>query len=274
VVRPSIVRSKSPLSRPVRARTGSRLDSKYTLTGLPAGVHPRERSLITPVGETRSALSCKDRGLGAGANRSLSPNLDGSPSAVQRVIAERDCPISAASMAFDVTTLTAASAWALAIGTVVLLWWQVRVSQHLNSANAVLTLRERFDSPAVRRRRKVLAERLLQGRHDDITNLEVAAFFELIGSLTHARVLNRELVWEAFGTWISGYYVALRSPVDVIGRARTALKDPLIMHEFEWLFGLIEQMDRKRIGAETNLEEATREESASLLRREAELELD
>ncbi len=177
-------------------------------------------------------------------------------------------------MALDTTTLTAIAAWALAIGTVVLLWWQVRVAQHLNSANAVLTLRERFDSPALRRRRKLLAQRLLEGRHDDITNLEVAAFFELIGSLTHARVLNRELVWEAFGTWISGYYVALRSPVDVIGRARTSLRDPLIMHEFEWLFGLIEQIDRKRIGAETNLADATREESASLLRREAELDLD
>jgi hypothetical protein len=177
-------------------------------------------------------------------------------------------------MALDTTTITAIAAWALAIGTVVLLWWQVRVAQHLNSANAVLTLRERFDSPALRRRRKLLAQRLLDGRHDDITNLEVAAFFELIGSLTHAKVLNRELVWEAFGTWISGYYVALRNPVDVIGRARTSLRDPLIMHEFEWLFGLIERIDRKRIGAETNLEEATREESASLLRREAELDLE
>jgi len=177
-------------------------------------------------------------------------------------------------MALDTTTITAAAAWAIAIGTVVLLWWQVRVSQHLNSANAVLTLRERFDSPAIRRRRKVLAERLLAGRHDDITNLEVAAFFELIASLTHNRVLNRNLIWEAFGTWINGYYYALRNPVDVIGRARVALKDPLIMHEFEWLFGLIQRMDRKRIPAETDLENATREEATSLLRREAELEID
>jgi len=177
-------------------------------------------------------------------------------------------------MALDTTTLTAAAAWAIAIGTVVLLWWQVRVAQHLNSANAVLTLRERFDSPAIRRRRKVLAQRLLAGRHDDITNLEVAAFFELVASLTHTRVLNRNLVWEAFGTWINGYYYALRNPVDVIGRARTALKDPLIMHEFEWLFGLIQRMDRKRIEAETDIEDATREEATSLLRREADLELD
>lgn len=177
-------------------------------------------------------------------------------------------------LAIDITTITAAAAWAVAIGTVVLLWWQTRVTQHLNSANAVLALRERFDSPAYRRRRKRLADRLLEGRHDDITNLEVAAFFELVGSLTHARVLNRKLVWEAFGTWISGYYLALRAPVDVIGRARTALKDPLIMHEFEWLFGLIQQIDQRKMGREVNLDEVNREEVASLLRREAELDLE
>ena len=43
-------------------------------------------------------------------------------------------------MGIDTTTLTAGAAWAVAIGTVVVLWWQVRVSQHLNSANAVMAL--------------------------------------------------------------------------------------------------------------------------------------
>jgi hypothetical protein len=175
-------------------------------------------------------------------------------------------------VSIDITTITAGAAWAVAIGTVALLWWQTRVTQHLNSANAVLALRERFDSPAYRRRRKLLATRLLEGRHEDITNLEIAAFFELVGSLTHTRVLNRHLVWEAFGTWISGYYTALRSPVDVIGRARVALKDPLVMHEFEWVHDLVEQIDRKKLGREANLEEMNREEAAALLRREAELD--
>jgi hypothetical protein len=174
----------------------------------------------------------------------------------------------------DATTIAAGAAWGLAIGTVALLWWQVRVTQRLNSANAVLSLRERFDASGTRRRRKLLAERLLAGRHDDITNLEVAAFFELIGSLTHERVLDRYLVWEAFGTWVNGYYYALRNPVDVIGRARVALKDPLIMHEFEWLFGLVQRMDRQRIGETADMDNATREESMALLRREADLDID
>lgn len=175
-------------------------------------------------------------------------------------------------MGIDTTTLTAAAAWAVAIGTVVLLWWQVRVSQHLNSANAVLSLRERFDSPAYRRRRKLLAERLLAGRHDDVNNLEVAAFFQLVGSLTHSGVLKADLVWDAFGTWVSGYYIALRQPVDLIGRARTATKDPLIMYEFEWLFNLVQKIDRRKLGDEADLEEANRVESEALLRREAQLE--
>jgi hypothetical protein len=183
-------------------------------------------------------------------------------------------PVGGVMVAINLNTITAIAAWALAAGTVVLLWWQVRVAQRLNSANAVLTLRERFDAPGNRRRRKVLAGRLLAGRHEDITNLEVAAFFELIGMLTHTRVLSRDLVWEAFGTWINGYYYALRHPVDLIGRARTALKDPLIMHEFEWLFGFVQQMDSKMTGAKVDLGDATREESMALLRREAELDPD
>jgi hypothetical protein len=177
-------------------------------------------------------------------------------------------------VAIDITTITAGAAWAVAIGTIVLLWWQTRITQHLNSANAVLALRERFDSPAYRRRRRLLAQRLLAGQYEDVTNLEVGAFFELVGSLAHTRVLNRELVWQAFGTWISGYYTALRAPVDIIGRARTALKDPLIMHEFEWLYGLVQQIDRKKMGPEASIEEANLVESASLLRRESALELE
>ncbi len=178
------------------------------------------------------------------------------------------------STAVDISTITAVATWALAAGTVTLLWWQVRVAQRLNSANAVLMLRERFDSPGTRRRRKTLAERLLAGRHDDITNLEVAAFFELIGSLTHEGVLDRHIVWEAFGTWINGYYYALRNPVDVIGRARAALKDPLVMGEFEWLFGLVQRMDRKMLGAGADMDGANREEATALLSREAELDTD
>jgi hypothetical protein len=177
------------------------------------------------------------------------------------------------SVAIDLTTLTALATWAVAIGTIVLLWWQTHVTQRLNSANAVMDLRERFDGIQMRRARRVLSQRLLEGKHEAITTLEVASFFELIGALTHRRVLDREMVWEAFGTWTTGYYYALRNPVDVIGRARTELKDPLIMHEFEWLYGQTIAIDSRHVRemGPRSVDEAA--ESLVLLRREVELDI-
>jgi hypothetical protein len=175
----------------------------------------------------------------------------------------------------DVNTLTALATWAVAIGTIVVLWWQTHVTQRLNSANAVMDLRERFDAPRMRRARRLLSQRLLDGKHEAISTLEVAAFFELIGALTHRGVLDRDMVWEAFGTWATGYYHALRHPVDVIGRARTELKDPLVMHEFEWLYYRTRDMDHRHLhfSAPASQEDEA-EESVVLLRREVELDID
>jgi len=79
-------------------------------------------------------------------------------------------------------------------------------------------------------------------------------------------------VWEAFGTWVSGYYLALRAPVDLIGRARTANKDPLIMHEFEWLYDATQSVDH-RLSAGSGLDpEQEHDGSRYLLQREAELD--
>lgn len=178
-------------------------------------------------------------------------------------------------MDLNLTTITALATWAVAIGTIVLLWWQTHVAQRVNSANAVMDLRERFDAPRMRRARRLLSERLLAGKHEAISTLEVASFLELIGALTHRGVLDRDMVWEAFGTWITGYYYALRNPVDVIGRARTELKDPLIMHEFEWLYHRTRDMDHRhlRLTVPVSVEDEA-EESLVLLHREAELDVD
>ncbi|HZY71067.1 MAG TPA: hypothetical protein VFF67_08855 [Thermoplasmata archaeon] len=177
-------------------------------------------------------------------------------------------------MAIDLTALTAGATWAVALGTVVILWWQVRVSQQLNSGNAVMALRERFEAPRLRRARRELSQRLLAGKHEDITSLEVAAFFELVGALTHRKVLDRFMVWEAFGTWTTGYFYALRHPVDVIGRARRELKDPLIMHEMEWLSARVLEIDRRVLGSGDPSDAEQSEGARILLQREAELDIE
>jgi hypothetical protein len=174
----------------------------------------------------------------------------------------------------DPVTLTALGTWALVVGTLFLMYWQTRQNRDLNSATSVMLLRERFDAPHLRRARKHLATRLLHHQHDDITNLEVGNFFELVGALTHRRVLDEDLIWEAFGGWIGAYYWALRHPVDVIARGRAAFGDPLIFHEFEWLEGRVLAADRVRTGARSAPADDVRENEARLmLQREADLDL-
>jgi hypothetical protein len=161
--------------------------------------------------------------------------------------------------------------WILVVGTLFLMYWQTRTAQHLNSANAVIAFRERFDSGRMRAARRHLSERILKQQFEDIASMEVLTFFELVGTLTHRKVLDDDLVWEAFGTWISAYYSGLRKPVDLIGQLRTDLQDPLIYHELEWLHHRLEAIDAQRMGHGVAVLESD-EEIRRVLRRETQLE--
>lgn len=128
------------------------------------------------------------------------------------------------------------------------MYWQTRQTQELHSANSILTLRERFESPRYRAARRELSARLLEHGGEELESLEVVMFFELLGVLTHQRVLNVRLVWHAFGGWVTNYWYALRHPVDYIARGRKMFGDPLVFAEFEWLAGQVERIDRRRLG--------------------------
>ena len=172
----------------------------------------------------------------------------------------------------DITLWTAVATWGLAVGTVALLYWQTRQNYRLNSANAVMILRERFDSPRMRRARRSLASSWLSGKVDDITSLEVLTFFELMGAQTASGVLDERMVWEAFGGWITAYYWSLRNPVDMIGDIRAKMVDPLIFHEFEWLYNRMIEIDRQLLGSEIDTGPQLTQESRRFLERESRLE--
>ncbi len=174
----------------------------------------------------------------------------------------------------DSAIWAAIATWVLAVGTLVALYWQTRQAGRLNSANAVITLRERFDSPRMRRVRRHTSERLLNNELGDITSLEVITFFELIGAQTKRKILDEEMVWEAFGGWVTSYYYAFRHPVDRIQQLRDTAKDPLLFHRFEWLNERITSLDRAQLGPAFSASVEAVEESGLLLRREAKLEPD
>ncbi len=173
---------------------------------------------------------------------------------------------------FSLAVWSLVGTWALVVGTILLMYWQTRENQRLNSANAVMNLRERFDSSRMRAARRHLADRLLRQAHQDIASVEVVTFFELVGTLTHRKVLDDDLVWEAFGTWIEAYYWALRHPLDLIAQLRTNLADPLVYHEFEWLHDRIVALDGENLGGVVPRSPNEEENMRSFLRREVALE--
>lgn len=174
----------------------------------------------------------------------------------------------------DITLWTAVATWGLAIGTVAVLYWQTRQSFRLNSANAVILLRERFDSPRMRRARRDLAASWFSGHLDDITSLEVLTFFELMGAQTAGGILDETMVWEAFGGWVTSYFWAMRHPEDRIGVLRRDNHDPLVFFRFEWLYNQVRNIDRRELGEhlEQGIEEGT--DSRLFLGREAKLAIE
>jgi hypothetical protein len=134
------------------------------------------------------------------------------------------------------TIATIVGTWVLVVGTLAFAYWQLRQAQRLHSATTLLELRERFYSERLRQARRELSSWLLQSpRGPETENWEVGIFFELMGSLTHTGVLEKRMVWSAFGTWISAYYLYTVTPVDLVAQWRREANDPLIFAEFEWL---------------------------------------
>jgi hypothetical protein len=176
-------------------------------------------------------------------------------------------------MSFDeLTTLAVAASWAAVVGTIVLMYWQTRQAQKLNSGNAVIALREQFDHAEMRFSRRRLAAGLLSGDPNTAVPFDIARFFELMGYLTHRGILDESLVWDAFGGWITAYYILMRSPVDRIGNARDEYRDHSVFGEFEWLFNRMVRLDNLRIGGPVPSQEQMLRDGRMMLTHESKMD--
>jgi hypothetical protein len=162
--------------------------------------------------------------------------------------------------------------WVLVVGTLAFAYWQLHQAQRLHSATTILELRERYYSPRLRQARRELSTWLMRPeRGEEIENWEVTHFFELMGFLTRTRVLEKRMVWNAFGGWVSGYYTYVTQPENLIAKWRKEGHDPLIYAEFEWLAREMMEMDRRLLHQPTR---AVSSLSDALYTMESESQLD
>lgn len=171
----------------------------------------------------------------------------------------------------DTTLLALVATWVVVVGILAVWVWQSRQSRRIESARALLELRDRFDGPKMRAARRALAHDLLDRSITEVTTVDVPVFFELIGALTHRGALDEPLVWSVFGGWVTNYYYALRHPTDYLGRSREAFGDPSLFSEFEWLNHRMLRADARHRAAATSARAS--EEAREILRHEVALEV-
>jgi hypothetical protein len=158
---------------------------------------------------------------------------------------------------------TAWATWAQAgvtfIGIVVAVFgilWQLRKQWLLHSANLIATLDERFHSPEFRRLRVAGQSRLSShvdncARLDLSNDLPVLGFFENVAYLARRRALDKKMVWNKFGWYVVGYYLAITRWKDAnqknaIEQYREKEKDETLYEEFVWLYVQCVEIYRKR----------------------------
>jgi len=163
--------------------------------------------------------------------------------------------------------------WALVVGTLAFAYWQLRQNQRLHSTSTLLDLRERFFTPRLRKARRELSTWLLNPvPGEEPNNWEVALFFELLGSLTRTRVLERRLVRNAFGTWVTAYYTLINHPVDRFASWRADNQDPLVFADFEWLAKQIIEYER-HFSPDPNFDQSVLDEARFVIEGDSNLDL-
>lgn len=156
--------------------------------------------------------------------------------------------------ALDPSTLAAwVTAFVTLIGAFAALigvWWQLRKQWLLHSASMVTDLADRFVSDEWRIYRMHCAGRfdaLQRGEIVDLSeDLPVLGLFEHIGHLVRRGILDRLMVWNKFGWYITRYYLAVTTHKDLIEHIRTREGDETLWEEFEWLHKTMLQIYKKR----------------------------
>ena len=118
--------------------------------------------------------------------------------------------------------------------------WQMKRQWLLHSATLITSLDDRFNSTEWREYRKQCAEKLKDYRFrptelDLSENFPVLPFFENLGYLVRSGALDQMMVWNKFGRYVVGYYLALTTSKDVIQEVRQKTGDSTLWEEFEWL---------------------------------------
>jgi hypothetical protein len=145
------------------------------------------------------------------------------------------------------TFSVALATWVMVLITLWIAFLQSKRDMLTNTAKTLMSLRNQYDSADMRIDRKKTAGILAINGNLPERDDSVLVFFETIGMLAKARVLDKELVWNEF-SWeiIRWYSVLAQGKEDFIKKFRENSKDSTLYEGFEWVYEMMLKMDAKR----------------------------
>jgi hypothetical protein len=160
------------------------------------------------------------------------------------------------------------------LAAVCAVWWQIRKQGLMNSAGMITDLADQYTSEEWRSYRVHCAatiEALQRGEVVDLSkDFPVLGFFENIGHLVRRRILDKRMIWNKFGWYITRYYIALTYGSNLIEKNRMREGDSTLWEEFEWLNKRMLRVYRRR-GIAINSKDMLRTRIEELVKQEAHL---
>jgi hypothetical protein len=150
--------------------------------------------------------------------------------------------------------------------TAVCLIYQIWLSRIALTADVILKLLARFESPEMLIIRREAAKAFLAKNYRAVPNpaQDVLNFFETLGFLTNLKALDKRIVWNSFFSTIRGYWEAFE--VGIKDRQKV---DKTAWTETENLYNILNAIQKKK--AKTSNVKLEKDELTSFFNREASL---
>lgn len=137
--------------------------------------------------------------------------------------------------------IAAVAALISALVAVAALWIQERRSRRLLAIELLFKFDDRFNSEAFQRMRTSAAKALQERREDPAAVDDVLDFFETMGLLARRGVLDMEMLWSTFFTWLDGYWHAAREYFKDV-----TADDTTTWTELEYLHSALRAIDKNK----------------------------
>lgn len=139
------------------------------------------------------------------------------------------------------------------VGTLLVVWYQLRILRVSNKISTIARLLEDWESDRIVKARKFVCGYIVSSKdRREIRKIDsqILGFFEDLGYMLRVHVLDDRIVWVHFSDQVKHYWEILKSRIDEM---RAGKDDNTYWEQFEYLHNRMEKYSIKKTGKTTSI---------------------